>query len=157
MCRLNLQSCHLLNKKLHTHLLNPHSPLSMYSPHPSVIYPNASNPLPQPSLQTPLYYNIPAASRPYLWNTSCLFSKNRAVFPHCLCRLTSFRTVRMMDDNSSETIRGNSCLISLMITFNAVVNLCSPIAFLWICFMKFKFHLKKPGPVWIFVRSEFVP
>lgn len=45
----------------------------------------------------------------------------------------------------------SSCTISIMLTFNAVLNLCFPLSFLWICFQRLKLKLSYPGTLWIFV------
>ena len=56
-----------------------------------------------------------------------------------------------MEANVVDT-GSSSCTISIMLTFNAVLNLCFPLSFLWICFQRLKFKLSYPGALWIFVR-----
>ena len=60
----------------------------------------------------------------------------------------------MMEDGGGVTDRCDPSLISLMLTFNTVVNLGCPLSFLWFCFLKFKFNLHLKGARWILVRKE---
>ena len=47
------------------------------------------------------------------------------------------------------------CLISLMVTFNAVVNQRDALCFLWVCFLRLKVSIKIHGALWIFVYCRF--
>lgn len=54
-----------------------------------------------------------------------------------------------------EDERPSWCIISLMVTFNVVLNLCHALSFLWICFLRLKARLSNPGALWILVRCGF--
>ena len=54
-----------------------------------------------------------------------------------------------------DTIGGSSCLISVLLTFNTMLNLCHSLTFLWICFLRFRLSLHFPGVLWLFVCRMF--
>ena len=62
--------------------------------------------------------------------------------------------LRMAGSVVDDTIGGSSCLISILLTFNTMLNLCHPLTFLLICFLRLRLSLHYPGVLWLFVRLE---
>ncbi|KNB43634.1 hypothetical protein JH06_4115 [Blastocystis sp. subtype 4] len=51
-----------------------------------------------------------------------------------------------------DTIGGSSCLISILLTFNTMLNLCHPLTFLLICFLRLRLSLHYPGVLWLLIN-----